>query len=215
MGDVETIERAKRAWRRIRKRGRTIFAEWLLVGQAISIGRARALAEAGCARPYGVRYHKAMAAFLQETGFDEIGDDERHKALRCFEQREAILAWIATLPPDRQRTLNHPNYVLSLFKGTRTLQGTRTKPQHVAERRAEPKAFYGPRPERPSGDMIKRVGQALGSSRCVAPGSDLFGAASAAIEALTIEDHIALARIKGAALKMSTARPAQLAMELQ
>lgn len=210
MGDADTIERAKRAWRRIRRRGRTILAEWLLIGEAISIGRARALAEAGTNKPYGVRYHKAMAIFLQETGFNEIGDDERHKALKCFEQREAIRAWIATLPPERQRSCNHPNYVLALL--TRTVQGPRTKPNHVVEqdkRHAVARSGgYDIRPAAPEQDLVRRVGQALGASRCAAPGSDLYGCARVMIGALTVADLYGL-------LPAKAAKPAQLALELE
>ena len=197
MGDVETIERAKRAWRRIRRRGRTIFAEWLLIGEALSIGRAMSLKAAETDKPYGVRYHKAMAAFLQETGFCEIGDDERHKALKCFEQRDEIMAYIATLPPDRQRTINHPNYALALFRGTRG-----PKPNHVVEqdkRHAVARSGgYEIRPAAPEQDVVRRVGQALGASRCAAPGSDLYGLARAAIGALTIADLYALMPVKAA-----------------
>jgi hypothetical protein len=56
-------------------------------------------------RPVGTTYNRLTG--LKQHGFDGINNQERYRALRCFENLDAIEAWRATLDDASRRRLNH------------------------------------------------------------------------------------------------------------
>jgi hypothetical protein len=83
-GADDAVVAGQQAWKRICDNGRRSFDDWLLVARALAVGRAIALAEAGCTRPFGSHYTRAMARWLRQNGLAGIEDTERSRALRML-----------------------------------------------------------------------------------------------------------------------------------
>jgi hypothetical protein len=105
----EIVRLGQEAWSRLQA-GRS-WADWLAVGEAIRVGRHRAMIEADTNQPRGARFNSIFGAWLKETGFDALDKGDRKRLLLCLERRGEIEAWRATLPANKRLQLNHPNSV--------------------------------------------------------------------------------------------------------
>jgi hypothetical protein len=103
----EVIRRGQEAWSRL---GRS-WQDWLAVGEAIRVGRHRAMLEASTNRPSGARYESIFGDWLRETGFAALDKGVRKRLLGCLEHCDAIEAWRQTLPENKRQLWNHPNTV--------------------------------------------------------------------------------------------------------
>jgi hypothetical protein len=105
----EIVRRGQEAWSRLQA-GRT-WEDWVTVGQAIHIGRHRAMIEANTNRPSGARYDSIFGGWLRQTGFDALDKGARKRLLDCLEHRGEIETWRQTLPSNKRLKLNHPQAV--------------------------------------------------------------------------------------------------------
>jgi hypothetical protein len=219
MNEQDVVSEGRAALARIKEHSRRLFEDYLAVGDALNIGRAECLKLAGSNSIQSPIYRTHWRRWLDLNGFGAMDGRERLDTMDIAERKVEVIRWRDGLDEVGRRNANHPHVIITHMRaGTQpAARGPKPgkKPNHVVQpdlrREGQRLDCYGPRPQRPCGDLIRRVGSALGQSRFAAPGSDLYGLASVAIEALTVEDLRALMPVK---LKMSTARPAQLAMEL-
>src|SRR5262245_38714382 len=66
----DIVRRGQEAWSRLQS-GRS-WEDWLSVGEAIQVGRHRAMFEADTNQPRGSRYDCIFGDWLRETGFDTL-----------------------------------------------------------------------------------------------------------------------------------------------
>jgi hypothetical protein len=105
----EAIARKRRGW-----------DDWVLIGEALEVGRAEVMRKVGTNEPVGRRYEKAMAEWLVANGFKEIDKGARSRLLDCLKHLAEIEAWRKTLTAAEQFRLNHPNAVLRKWKAKTT-----------------------------------------------------------------------------------------------
>jgi hypothetical protein len=178
------------------------------IGHALIVGRTACMTAAKVNTPYGPGFQKHMRRWLHENGLSDIDTHERTNAIHMVEHEADIETWRNGLGEVARRRANHPNTVIAHWRNGSSpqRQGPKQKP-HVAEqdlRRDAQRAGYagGPRPQRPEGDLIRRVATAMRSSGK----QDWLQLATIAIEALTVEDLRDL---------MPKAKAAQFEMELR
>jgi hypothetical protein len=110
------VRRGQEAWIRLQA-GRS-WADWICVGEALEIGRHRAIIEANTNEPRGARYESIFGDWLRETGFDTLDKGDRKRLLDCLQHLPEIEAWRQTLPASKALTLNHPNAVWRAWQKT-------------------------------------------------------------------------------------------------
>jgi hypothetical protein len=126
------IRRGQEAWRR--HKDDATWHDWLAIGQALSIGRQDAMADAGTNQPIGSRYNTAFGDWLVRHRFDDIDKGDRSRLFDVMDNLPAIEEWRATLPSTLRLRLNHPNSILRKWKAA-----TVVKPPKEPKRRP-PKA---------------------------------------------------------------------------
>jgi hypothetical protein len=87
----QIIKRAQEAWSRLVK-GHA-WADSLLIGDPLLLGRAEAMRDAHTNNPAGRRYDGLFGAWLQKHGFDKIDKGDRSRLFACLEHRVEIEAW--------------------------------------------------------------------------------------------------------------------------
>jgi hypothetical protein len=209
MSDQDVISAGRAALARIEENGRKLFADYVLVGDALVVGRSECLKLSGSNSLQTPAYRKCLRQWLDANGFGSMDGGARDDAMWLSERKAEVTRWRDGLSEAARRNCNHPNTVRVHFeRGTEPQRrGPKAKPPRFAERDKRPEAakkdHCGPRPQRPEGDLIRRVATAMRSSGK----SDWYQLATVAIEALSVEDLYSL-------LPTKAERPAQLAMEL-
>jgi hypothetical protein len=170
------------AWSRLRERSAT-WQDWLLVGEALLIGRGEAMAKAKSNKPFGKIYSRFFGGWLRARGFVGISNQERYRAILCAEHKTEIEAWRATLTEAKRRRFNHPGSVWAHWQGARPA----TEPTHRVA------AVFG-RPQnrgKPifwSQDVVRRGADGMRKCRS----NDYFVLSRACLEgALRNEDDVA------------------------
>jgi hypothetical protein len=125
MNSDETIERAREAWQRHRQGA--AWGDWMLIGEALILGREVALGEAEAKRSEGRRYNVVMAKWLEQNGFDNMDKADRSRLLECMASREAIETWRNTLTVTQRLQCNYPRAVLRKWR--RATGQIKTKPK--------------------------------------------------------------------------------------
>jgi CheY-like chemotaxis protein len=108
------IKRGQEAWKR-HKQDAT-WLDWLLVGEALTIGRIEAMANAYTNQPIGAKYNAEFGEWLKRHQFDDIDKSTRSLIMSVMEHRGAIEQWRSTLPTNLRLTLNHPKSVLRRWR---------------------------------------------------------------------------------------------------
>jgi hypothetical protein len=108
------IKRGQEAWKR--HKGDATWLDWLAIGEALSIGRQEAMANADTNRPIGSRYNAAFGEWLARHHFDDIDKGDRSRLFDVMDNLPAIEGWRATLTQTERLRLNHPNSVLRKWK---------------------------------------------------------------------------------------------------
>jgi hypothetical protein len=103
------IVRGREAWSRLRKG--QVWDDWLVVGEALHLGRHLAMLEAHTNEPSGSRYNAVYGEWLQINGFNEIDKGVRSRLFDCLQRRSEIEAWRSTLPLSKRLHVNHPNTI--------------------------------------------------------------------------------------------------------
>lgn len=142
---ADVIADGRAAWSRLQRRERQSWQDWLAVGNALTLGRTEALAQAGTNSPQGSRYNKAMGDWLRDNGLDGISAAERYKLIQIVEHLTEIEAWRAGLAPEAARRLNHPSAVWSHWRATTKPRATPAPPRRVTPTAGKPPHEYGGR----------------------------------------------------------------------
>jgi hypothetical protein len=135
MGCVpQLIQDAQEALSRLHRT--QLLPDWFIYGKAFMVLRVDAMRIAKTNEPKGRKYSTAMATLLKEAGLDSVHKTTRSRLKDVMENREAIEAWLTTVPQDKRLKLNHPEPVLSAWKRATTPPTTKepktTKPELVA-----------------------------------------------------------------------------------
>jgi hypothetical protein len=105
----QAVAHGREAWGRIKSD--STWEDWVLVGQALDIGRGEAMRRTGSNQPRGRGYNEAFSAWLQKNGFAEIDKGTRSRLAECMEHRAEIEQFRADLGLGERLRLNHPNSV--------------------------------------------------------------------------------------------------------
>jgi hypothetical protein len=119
------------AWSRL-KQCKT-WRDWLVVGEALLVGRTEAMRSAHTNVPEGSRYNREFGDWLVRTPLGEIDKSTRKRLLDCMARRADIEAWRATLPLSLRLDLNHPHAVLRRWQATQKPRNPVKKPSYVAK----------------------------------------------------------------------------------
>jgi hypothetical protein len=124
------------AWTRLTNN--QTFTDWLLVGEALLVGRAESMRTAHTNKPEGRAYNAEFSDWLKKNKFDGINKSTRSRLFECLAHRAEIEAWIVTLATsERLKKLNHPAVVLRNWQKTRVKKADEVKPQSaIAKLRA-------------------------------------------------------------------------------
>jgi hypothetical protein len=101
----EAMARKRRAW-----------DDWLLIAEALQVGRAEVMRELHTNEPKGRRFEKAMNEWLIAHSFKEIDKGARCRLLACLKHRVDIEAWRSRLTDAERVRFNHPDVVLRRWK---------------------------------------------------------------------------------------------------
>jgi hypothetical protein len=118
--EQSTITAGINAWGRL-KCDTARLSDERLIGEALLAGRRRCMREVGADKPRGIKYVKANAGWLKETGFHEIQKTRRQTCMLIAENWVEFQAWKKTLPIWRQAELNNS---VSAWRAFRTRNRT-------------------------------------------------------------------------------------------
>ena len=107
---AEIVRAAREAWERLSTF--QTYDDWMIIAEAMAVGREEAMRAAQTDEPQGRRYNEAFSDWLREHKLDEIDKGTRSRLLNCLEHREEIEKWRATLPANGKLKLNHPETIL-------------------------------------------------------------------------------------------------------
>jgi hypothetical protein len=111
-----TIERGRKALARIHADPDfTDWQDWIIVAAALEVGVELCTREARAKS--GIRYNRAMGAWLKATGFDAIDQGARSRLLDCMKHLAEVETWRRSLEPHQRRRKNHPNAVWHGWRG--------------------------------------------------------------------------------------------------
>jgi hypothetical protein len=113
---VDGIAAGRAAWERIKGRDRATWGDWIDVARSLAIGRAETMKAANTNRPVGTTYNRLMGQWLKQHSLDDVGTQERYRALLILENLAEIETWRAGLDEAKRRAWNHPNSVWSHFR---------------------------------------------------------------------------------------------------
>lgn len=105
------------AWSRLRRPSAVTWDDWILVGEALAIGRAEVMRDTGSTRPIGSRYNKAFSEWLLAHGLRDLDQAARAKLFIMMANLPAIQAWRDQLPECERKKLNHPASILRHYPG--------------------------------------------------------------------------------------------------
>jgi hypothetical protein len=103
----EAMSRKRRGW-----------DDWLLIAEALQVGRTEVMRAVHTNEPSGRRYEKAMADWLLANGFKEIDKSVRKRLLDCLKHKAEIEKWRAQLTDSERFKFNHPDTVLRKWKAS-------------------------------------------------------------------------------------------------
>ena len=104
----EVIRRGQEAMERKRRS----FDDWMLIAEALQVGRTEVMRVLHTNKPTGGRYKKAMGEWLFTRSFHLIDKCTRNHLLECLRHRTEIAKWRATLTEAGRFSFNHPTTVL-------------------------------------------------------------------------------------------------------
>jgi hypothetical protein len=84
------------------------FEDWVLVGQALKIGRTNAKKASGS-------FEANMASWLKAEGFHAVDKGARSRLLNIIDELPQVLAWREKLPSAERLKYNHPNSIWRKF----------------------------------------------------------------------------------------------------
>lgn len=107
----ERVADGKAAWERRKANADKSFADWLLIGEALVIGRKQCQAQARAPKAAGKAYNDRFGSWLKTHYFDDIDGSDRSKLFKIMEHRAEIEEWRANLEPAQRAAWNHPSTI--------------------------------------------------------------------------------------------------------
>jgi hypothetical protein len=108
----EVVRRGQEAMERKRRS----YEDWLLIAEALQVGRTEVMRTIHTNKPAGGRYEKAMAEWLFARSFHLINKCTRSHLLQCLQHRADIEKWRASLTEAERFSFNDPTTVLRKWK---------------------------------------------------------------------------------------------------
>jgi hypothetical protein len=105
---AEVVRRGQEAMERKRRS----FDDWMLIAEALDVGRSETMRAIHTNQPVGARFEKAMGEWLFAQSFHLIDKCTRNHLLECRKHRADINKWRARLTEPEQFRFNHPTTVL-------------------------------------------------------------------------------------------------------
>lgn len=147
----ERLTLGRKAWMRLTTT--TSFADWLLVGEALEIGRVNAAPvhfrrRKGKVPNRGRAFNAAFGKWLKDNGFAGIDAATRSRLSEVMKNRAAIEKWYSDLPPSRRLTFSYPGTVLRKWRASTQTDTERQGPPkrgEVSELREKVKALAAKR----------------------------------------------------------------------
>jgi hypothetical protein len=98
------------------ERKRRSFEDWLLIAEAIQVGRTEVMQRVGTNKPIGRRYDNIMGEWLRSHSFHLIDKSARNRLCECLQHQVEIEKWRAALTEAERFRYNHPDTVLRRWK---------------------------------------------------------------------------------------------------
>jgi hypothetical protein len=112
--DIEKVKAGEKAWRSMQRKATTLFAEWLVIGEAIETGRKFAEKKTGATKGRG--YNETFSGWLKAHRFDAIHPTTRTALHNIMTWRADAVRWHKGLPDSRRGDLNHPTRIWQHFE---------------------------------------------------------------------------------------------------
>jgi hypothetical protein len=122
-------EEIVRRGREAMERKRRSFDDWMLIAEALQVGRTEIMWANNTNTPIGKRYETGMAAWLLARGFHLIDKCTRNHLFECLKHRAEIAKWLALLTDGERFTLNHPTTVLRKWKAKTVVPDPNASPK--------------------------------------------------------------------------------------
>jgi hypothetical protein len=106
------ITAARDAWSRLSRR--QIFADWMVIAEALAVGREHVLYTTKSNKASGKKYNAAIGDWLDRQKLAGVPKDVRSCLLVCYDNKAEILDWLAA--DDSRAHLNHPAVVLRRWR---------------------------------------------------------------------------------------------------
>jgi hypothetical protein len=110
-------------------RQRRRWEDFMIIAEALDVGRAEVMRELHTNQPTGRRYEKAMGDWLLANGFADVDKGARCRLLECLRHREQIEKWRALLTDSERFKLNHPDAVLRKWKAATAIPDPNAMPK--------------------------------------------------------------------------------------
>jgi hypothetical protein len=110
----DPILAGQEAWVRIKQN--RAWADWVVLGHALAVGRTEAMKRAGTNEPNGRRYNREFGYWLGNHGFRDIPDSARTRLLKCIGRLPEVEAFLEKLELQERLRLNHPVIVWNAFR---------------------------------------------------------------------------------------------------
>jgi hypothetical protein len=114
----EALARQRRRWE-----------DFMIIAEALDVGRTEVMRDLHTNQPTGRRYEKAMGEWLVTNGFKDIDKGIRCRLLECLRHREQIERWRALLTDSERFKLNHPDAVLRKSKAATAIPDPNAMPK--------------------------------------------------------------------------------------
>lgn len=159
-GEIDVISEGREAWGRIKLGVKMLLDDWLVVGEALAIGRA--------ANPG----NQAFGAWCAKEGFGEIPSNAKTDAIWVIENKQDVL----TLCQNGDASLNNPRVIRSAYR--------RQLRQLELPEKAKPKTI----PKQPKTSVGKVLSAIKDLSGCAMTGESLWRNATDKQRALLLEE---------------------------
>jgi hypothetical protein len=110
-------------------RQRRRWEDFMMIAEALHVGRTEVMRDLHTNQPTGRRYEKAMGGWLVANGFKDIDKGARHRLLECLRHREQIERWRALLTDSERFKLNHPDANLRKWKAATAIPDRNATPK--------------------------------------------------------------------------------------
>jgi hypothetical protein len=121
----EVVRRGQEAMERKRRS----YEDWLLIADALQVGRTEVMRAVHTNKPTGGRYERAMGEWLFARSFHLIDKCTRNHLLECLQHRVEIAKWRACLTEAERFSFNHPTTVLRKWQAATVVRDPNAAPK--------------------------------------------------------------------------------------